>query len=183
MSNNKYSKSFQIALSAIACAVAVVCLYVGTFSNVLLASGYILASVALCIPLSKNFYLGDFLAYTGTCILTLLLGAIARVWDLVPFIAFFGLHPLANALFCKFKVNKIVAFIIKDIWFCLTVWLAYVIIFNGVIGSAESELYALLNEYIWLAIPILGTVIFLVYDAFMQRMQRAVNVLVYKIKK
>lgn len=172
-----------MALSGISCALAVLVLLLGTLSDVLLASGYLLASVALCIPLSKGFYLGDFLAYAGTCILTLLLGAIAKVWDLVPFIMFFGLHPLANALCEKFKINKILAFIVKDIWFCLTVWVVYIIIFEGFVGSADNNLYSLLNEYIWLAIPILGTLFFFVYDWFIKRAQRTVNVLIYKIKK
>jgi len=62
----KYSHSFEIALSAISCAVAVVLLLVGFWSNILLASGYLFAMVALMVPLSKQFYKGGVLAYLGT---------------------------------------------------------------------------------------------------------------------
>ena len=44
---NKYSRSFEIALSAISCAVAVVLLLIGLFSGYLLASGYLFAMIAL----------------------------------------------------------------------------------------------------------------------------------------
>ena len=98
MGKRKYSHSFEIALSAISCAVAVVCLLVGFWSDILLASGYLFAMVALMVPLSKRFYVGGFLAYMGTVILAIIMGAAARFWDLVPFIMFFGLHPLINCL-------------------------------------------------------------------------------------
>ena len=179
----KYSHSFQITLSAVSCALAVLFLYLGTFNPYLLATGYLMGAVFLMIPLSKNFYLGGFLAYLGTCILTVLLGAIARVWVLLPFITFFGLHPLANALCVKFKINKLLAFILKDVWFCLTLWLAYHVIFGGVIGSAESSLYQFINQYIFIAIPLGGTLFFAVYDIIMQRAQVVVNRFVYRIKK
>ncbi|MBE7088045.1 MAG: hypothetical protein E7370_00770 [Clostridiales bacterium] len=183
MSNNKYSKSFQITLSAISCALAVIFLYLGTLNPYLLATGYLMGSVFLMLPLSKSFYLGNALAYLGTCILTLILGASARGWVLVPFIMFFGLHPLANALATRFKINKILAFIIKDIWFCATLFVAYYLVLGGVIGSSQNELFSFLNEYIWLAIPIGGTIFFIVYDAVIIRAQKVVNAFVYKIKK
>ena len=69
------------------------------------------------IPLSKGFYVGDALAYAGTCILTVLLGAIGQAWLLVPFIMFFGLHPLLNALQLRFNVNRWIACAVKALWF------------------------------------------------------------------
>ena len=75
MGKRKYSHSFEIALSAISCAVAVVCLLVGFWSDILLASGYLFAMVALMVPLSKRFYVGGFLAYMGTVILAIIMGA------------------------------------------------------------------------------------------------------------
>ena len=91
MPKNNNSPSFRIALSAVSCALAVIFLLIGAFSRVLLASGYLMAEISLMIPLSKNFYAGDALAYIGTCILAVLLGAIGQAWLLVPFVMFFGL--------------------------------------------------------------------------------------------
>ena len=115
MGKNKYSRSFEIALSAISCAVSVVMLLVGFLSDILLSSGYLFSTVALMVPLSKQFYRGGALAYLGTVILAIVMGAAAKFWDLVPFIMFFGLHPLLNALQLKFNVNKWLALAVKTV--------------------------------------------------------------------
>ena len=184
MGKNKYSRSFEIALSAISCAVAVVVLLVGFWSDILLASGYLFAMLALMVPLSKRFYRGGVLAYLGTVILTIIMGAVARFWDLVPFILFFGLHPLANSLQLKFNINKWIAYIIKAIWFDASLLAAYFLIFGGVFGGAEGgAYYDFVNRYIYLIIFVGGTLAFYPYDYLMFKMQIAVDRLVYRIKK
>lgn len=49
----KPTKSFEIALSALACTAAALCLTVGSYVDFLLGAGYILAVFSLMIPLSK----------------------------------------------------------------------------------------------------------------------------------
>lgn len=185
MGKNKYSHSFEIALSAISCAVAVVCLSVGFWSDILLASGYLFGMVALMVPLSKRFYLGAFLAYMGTVILAIVMGAAARFWDLVPFIMFFGLHPLINSLQVRFKINRWLALAVKTVWFDFTLWVAYILIFGGVIGGemAENSVYEFIDNYIYYFIFIGGTIIFFPYDYLMYKMQNTVDKLVYRIRK
>lgn len=185
MGKRKYSKSFELALSAVSCAVAVIFLMLGFWSDVLLATGYLLGILALMVPLSKQFYLGGFLAYAGTVILALVLGAAARFWDLVPFIMFFGLHPLINALQLRFNVNKWLALAIKAVWFDFTLWVSYILIFGGVLGGAQSELeiYRFINEYILWIIFIGGTLIFWLYDYLIFKCQIVINKLVYRIRK
>lgn len=186
MGKNKYSRSFEIALSAISCAVAVVLLLVGLWSDILLATGYLFAMVALMLPLSKQFYLGGGLAYLGTVILAIILGAVVRFWDLVPFIMFFGLHPLINSLQIKFNINRWLALAVKTVWFDLTLWVAYILIFGGILGgSGGNAVYDYINEHnlIYVIIFVGGTLIFFPYDYLMFKMQIAVNRLVYRIKK
>ena len=184
MGKNKYSRSFEIALSAISCAVAVVVLLVGFWSDILLASGYLFAILALMVPLSKGFYRGGALAYLGTVILTIILGAVARFWDLVPFIMFFGLHPLANSLQLKFNINKWIALVVKAIWFDLSLLAAYFLIFGGVLGGVEGGLfYDIINKYIYVIIFVGGTLVFYPYDYLMFKMQIAIDKLVYRIRK
>ena len=89
--------AYEIALSALACALATIMLTVGTYSEILLLTGYLLACVALMLPLAKESYWGYALAYIATCLLSLLFNA-GRFFDNLPFIAFFGLHPLLNEL-------------------------------------------------------------------------------------
>lgn len=185
MGKRKYSKSFEIALSAISCAVAVICLLLGFWSDVLLATGYLFGMVALMIPLSKQFYLGGALAYAGTVILAIVMGAAARFWDLVPFIMFFGLHPLINSLQVRFNINKWLALAVKAIWFDFTLWVAYILIFGGILGGANSDnaFYEFLNNYIYYFIFIGGTVIFFPYDFLVFKIQGTVDKLVYRIRK
>lgn len=184
-SGKKYSKSFRIALSGISCAMAVIFLALGYFSDILIATGFVIAEIALMIPLSKQFILGDFLAYLGTVILVLLFGAIARFWSLLPFIIFFGLHPLVNYLQVKYSVNKWLALVVKMIWFDVMLYVTYLVVFGGVLGASagESALFEIVNNYIWVFIIVFGSIFLLVYDRFMFKMQIFVNRMVYKVKK
>lgn len=180
----KYSKSFQIALSGISCAIAVAFLSLGILSGWLLATGYFVALIALMIPLSKQFFRGDFLAYIGTCVLTLILGAAVKFWDLVPFIMFFGLHPLLNALQIRFKINKWLAYAVKAVWFDCTLIAGYFLIY--VLGGAalpEALEQILFGWRLYVVVFTAGTAIFFVYDYLIFKCQILVNRIVYKIKK
>lgn len=185
MGKRKYSRSFEIALSAISCAVAVIFLMVGFWSDILLASGYLFGIVALMVPLSKQFVRGGFLAYLGTVILAIIMGAAARFWDLVPFIMFFGLHPLINCLQVKYKINRWLALAVKTVWFDFTLWVAYILVFDGILGGAEGQNAVLefINNYIYYFIFIGGTVLFFPYDFLIFKIQQAVNALIWRIKK
>ncbi len=186
MGKQKYSKSFEIALSAISCAVAVLSLSMGVFAGgYFLGLWYLIAVLALMVPLAKQFYWGGFLAYLGTCILTVVLGAAARFWDLLPFIMFFGLHPLANALQIRFKINRWLAYAIKAVWFIGTLFAGYFMILYGFIGGGvtSSALYQNIKNYIYIIIPAAGAVAFLVYDYLIFKCQIMVNYLIYRIRK
>ena len=135
------------------------------------------------IPLSKQFYAGDALAYIGTCILAVLQGAMGEVWLLVPFVMFFGLHPLANALQLRFKINKWIAYIIKALWFDFSLWVMYVLVFGSSIGDPSLPVYQAINDYILLFIFIGGSAVFFLYDYAMFKCQMLVNEFVHRIKK
>lgn len=186
MGKRNNSESYEIALSAICCAVAAGGLALGILSGYLVATGYMIGVVALMIPLSKQFYKGDFFAYLGTVILAIALGAAVQFWDLVPFVMFFGLHPLVNALQVKFKINKWLAYAIKALWFDATLVVTYLVVFGGnIFGTVlPQEVYDFLNGgYIYLFIFTLGTAFFLAYDYLIFKMQVAVNAAVRMIRK
>ncbi len=191
MPKNKNNKSFEIALSGVSCAVAVIFLSLGILSGWLLATGYFIGIIALMLPLSKKFYLGDFLAYIGTCILTVIMGAAAKFWDIVPFVMFFGLHPLINSVQLKFRKSEkrfiwqdIVWFIVKALWFDATLIVGYYLIYDGLLGGSlfPQNVYDVINDYINLFIFTVGTLIFTLYDFLVFRCQRAVDYLIGKVK-
>ena len=181
----KYSKSFQIALSAISCAVASMFLALGILSGYLLALGYLVGILALMVPLSKQFFWGGFLAYAGTCMLTLILGAVAKFWDLVPFVMFFGLHPLVNCLQIRFKINRWIALAVKAVWFIGTLFAGYFMMVYGFIGAGviQSKFLNSVQNYIYVLIPVVGALFFTAYDYLIFRCQIMINSLIYRIRK
>lgn len=185
MGKNSFNNSFELALSGISCAVAVIFLALGILSDWLIATGYFMGVVAMMAPLSKQFIKGSFLAYLGTCILTVIMGAAAKFWDLVPFIMFFGLHPILNALQLKYKINKWLAWAVKAVWFDCTLIVGYFLIYEGVLGGEflPAEFYEIVNKYIYAFIFTVGTAVFFVYDYVVFKCQITVNRLVGIIRK
>ena len=185
--NNRFN-SFEIALSGVSCGIAVLFLSLGILSGWLLATGYFVGVLAMLIPLSKDFFKGGFGAYAGTCILTVIMGAAAKFWDLVPFIMFFGLHPLVNALI-KAKAKKRwvswVALAIKAVWFDCTLIVGYYLVFGGLLGGSllPQRVYDIFNKYIFLFIFTVGTLVGVIYDFLVMRCQLTVNAVVARIRK
>lgn len=185
MPKKKNSKSFEIALSGICCAFAVTFLALGILSGWLLATGYFIGVIALMVPLSKEFYIGDFLAYIATCILTVIMGAAAKFWDIVPFVMFFGIHPLVNALFKKKNFNILLGILIKAIWFDCTLIVGYYLVYGGLIGGTllPEAVYDTINKYIFLLIFTVGSLIGVIYDLLITKCQQAMNLLIKRIIK
>ena len=185
MPKNKNSNSFEIALSGISCGIAVLFLSLGILSGWLLATGYFIGVLAMMLPLSKDFFKGGACAYAATCILTLILGAAAKFWDIVPFAMFFGIHPLVNALIKKKNFNRCLALPLKALWFDTALIVGYYLIFNGVLGGSllPQSVYDVINKYIFLFIFTVGTLIGVIYDFLAMRCQIAVNMLVARIRR
>ncbi len=168
--------SYEIALSALACAIATIFLTVGVYSEVLLFTGYLLSCVALMLPLAKQSFRGYVLAYIATCVLALIFNA-SRFWDLLPFIMFFGLHPLVNELQLKIKINRFVACAIKALWFDLTMYLIWRFVF------AMTTTIPLIDEYILPIILVAGSAFFVFYDYVAYKWRAAVNILVQRLNR
>lgn len=170
----KKISAYEIALSALSCALATICLTIGVYSAVLLFTGYLLACIALMLPLAKNSYRGFALAYVATCILSLIFN-VARFFDLLPFIVFFGLHPLVNELQLKVKINRWVACGLKALWFDGAMYLVWRFTF-GMVTTIPF-----VDQYIIPIILVVGTLFFIAYDYCMYKWRFAVNQLVKRI--
>ena len=173
-------KSFQVALSAISCALAVIFMAAGLNIPMAFASGNVLASLALMLPLAKEMRLGGFLAYAGACLLCLPFGGIAQFYKLFPFVVFFGLHPLVNSFQQRLKINRFVAFAVKDVWFVGSMMLSW-LLFDAAVEISLP--FAWMYDWIWLLIAAGGTVLFFVYDWLILRAQRIVNTYVARIDR
>ena len=185
MPKNNNSKAFEIALSGISCAVATLFLDLGILSGWLLATGYFIGVLAMMIPLSRGFIKGGLGAYAGTVVLTLIMGAAAYYWDIVPFIIFFGVHPLVNELIKKKNFNRWIALVLKALWFDGALIVGYYLVFHGAIGGSflPQNIYDIINKYIYLFIFTLGTLVGVIYDLLAQRCQLTINAIAARIKK
>jgi hypothetical protein len=164
----KKISSYEIALAALACAVATIMLTIGVYSGVLLFTGYLFSCIALMLPLAKKSYRGYFLAYLATVALCLIFN-ISRFFDILPFIMFFGLHPLVNELQLKTRINRWVAFVVKAAWFDVTMYLVWRLVF----GMTTN--FEFVDKYFLPIILIGGTAFFFLYDYMMYRGRYTVN--------
>ena len=182
----KQSRSYGIALAAIACAVAALSLTLGSYVRVLLAAGYLIAVFALMVPLAKDFVWGYVLALIATVILSFLFtGFVVGVMRLLPFVVFFGWHPLLNYLQKKYiRKNWLhaVAFAVKAVWFDLAMWLAWVVLVP-IFGLEEQTWYPYIADNLYLILFLGGTAFFAFYDIAIFFCQRSVNMAVYRIRK
>lgn len=172
----KRISAYEIALSALACALATICLTFGVYSGILLFTGYLVACIALMLPLAKGSYAGYALAYLAACVLSLLFSP-AGFFDLLPFIMFFGLHPVVNELQLKIKINKWLACAVKAAWFDVTMYVIWRFVF------AMTTTFPFVDAYIIPILAIGGTLFFVVYDYMMYKWRAVVCALVRRFTR
>lgn len=167
----KRTSAYEIALSAIACAVATLALTIGAVYPPMRFTGYLFGCLAVMVPLAREYYVGATLCYLGSVLLALIFSGF-RFFDLIPFAIFFGLHPIVNALQKKFNVNKYLSYVVKAAWFDGAAYLTWRVVFS------MNTAIPTLDKYILPIILIGGTLFFIAYDILIFRSQRAVNMAV-----
>ena len=180
----KPSKSFEIVLSAIACAVAAVALTVGCYVNVLYAAGILLAVFAIMVPLSKDFIWGAALAFLGSALLAFMFCAFS-IFKLVPFLLFFGLHPIINHIQLKYVKKKWIhapVLLAKAVWFILSMWLSFYLL-TEIFALNETTWYDWVMQYFHYVLWFGGAAIFVAYDILMFLCQHSVNALIKRIRR
>jgi len=150
-------KGKTVALSAISSALSVIFLTIGNYITVLDLSCIFLASLVIILPLYKKSIKGAIFSFISTLILTSFLTGF-KFNIIIPYGAFFGLHPIFNELEINKKINKYIALIIKIIWFVASLYLIYFTT-NMFLGINEKFL-----KYIYYLIPIFGTIFIIFYD-------------------
>lgn len=174
----KPHKAFEIALSAIACAAAAGFLMLGSVNNVLLVTGYLVATFAIMVPLSKDFWWGSALCYLAAGLIALPVS----LWKAVPYFAFFGLHPIVNRLQNRFVHKKpLVALceVLKAVWFDLAMWLSWFVL-TRMTGMPFPEY---IETYFYYILFIGGTIFFVIYDVLIFACQKSVDVIIRRIRK
>ena len=174
----KPSKSFEIALSALAAAFAAGFLMLGTLNPFLLATGYLVATFALMVPLAKQFVWGSALAYLAAGLIALPLG----LWKIVPYAVFFGLHPIVNFLQKKYVKRvpfKVLCLLLKAVWFDLAMWLSFYVL-TAMAGMTFPDYVA---RFLYYFIFLAGTLFFVAYDIMIFFCQRSADLAVRRIRR
>ena len=164
-----------IALSAVSAAVALLLLIAGAFFEILDLSCLFFASLAIMLPLTKDSRAGAFLAYLASAILGFVLTGM-RLQIIIPYVLFFGLHPIVNDFLQKKNVNRVLGTVLKTVWFVGVLFIVYYFTSFFVV---ENEI---VKQYI---VPILivgGALFFLLYDLAMIRMQKSLNIIISRLK-
>ncbi len=169
-------RSGLVALSAIAVAFSVILLSLGAYVPVLEYSAIFMASLCVMLPLSKKSIKAALLTYVATSLLSALL--IGGRWEvLVPYVVFFGLHPIVNRFLEGKKVNRVVAVVLKDVWFVGTLLLVNLLFVEFFAFETEWA-----QKYIVQILAIGGALIFIVYDFLACRFQRAIDIMVARLR-
>lgn len=150
----------------------------GCLNQFLLAAGYLIATFALMIPLSKDFLWGAALAYLAAALIALPL----CLWKIIPFAVFFGLHPIVNYLQKKYVKKtplKVVCLLAKTVWFTLSMWLSYYVLTT----MAGLELTDLIGQYLYVVLFVGGTLFFFAYDILIFYCQRSADIAIRRIRR
>lgn len=164
-----------VALSAMCTAICSVTLVIGAYFPMLSYSCIFLASVVITLPLAKDTFKGAILTVIASTILSFLLAAMSFETAL-PFLLFFGFHPILNKFFKKKNFNKILAFIIKDVWFVLTLLICY---FITDLFITDNEFF---KKYMIYILVFGGAAVFFVYDYMFLYFQRAMDKICTRLK-
>ncbi|HBK02759.1 MAG TPA: hypothetical protein DDY77_07010 [Clostridiales bacterium] len=164
-----------VAYSAVTTALATVFLIIGEFFPVLSLSAAFMASLTIMIPLAKRTYLGAILSYLASAILALLLTGF-KFEAVLPFAAFCGLHPIVNRFVEDKKINKILAVIVKDVWFVGACLLTFFLT-DFTIGGNEF-----VEKHIVPIIIIGGAVFFVAYDYLFGLFQKKTDEIISRLK-
>lgn len=171
-----------IALSAIATAFSIVFMTLGAIIPALDYSGIFMASLCVMLPLAKKSAKAGFLTYGATlCLACILVGATTARWEIIVVYAlFFGLHPTINYIFREKNFNKILALVIKTVWFIGVMLLVYNV-FTDFLFDESFLQKEWVKKYIYLILVVGGGALFVVYDFLIIRLQRSADVIVARL--
>lgn len=167
--------SKTIALSAMSAALCALLIMLGSFISVLDLSCFMMAGFALMLPLYKKSLWGAVMAYIVGGFLGLLFSGMNFV-TIIPFLVWFGLHPILNFIQTRYNINKFLAFFVKLALFNVAI---FVILRFTMLFVTRSD-FLNENEYLFY---IIGSAIFVFYDYAMMFIQKKLDQLLTRLIK
>ena len=144
-----------------------------------------MAVFALMVPLSKDFIWGAALAFVGSALLAFLFYGFS-IFKLVPYLLFFGLHPIISHIQLKYVKHKWLHALIvlaKAVWFILSMWLSFELLAVPFFELDETTWYEIVMQYFHYILWFGGAVFFLIYEVLMYLCKKSVNALIKRIRR
>lgn len=158
--------SKKIALCGLSAAIGSLFLSFVLIAPTIKLSLFVLASVAVMLPLSKKLYGGAFLTMLATSFIGFITGGLLVF---LPYILVFGIHPIINALLEKIKITKfdmVIKIAIKLVYFIGILFLLFKLAYIADLFLIELQFYIL---------ALIVGLAFIPYDILMQTIQKRVN--------
>lgn len=174
-------KSRVVALSAICSAFAIIFMAMGAIIPTFDYSGIFMASLCTMLPLSKKSWKGGLMTYAATMALSFIFFFGANPAMVITYSIFFGAHPTVSYLLREKKFNKILAIIIKTIWFVGSLLLVYTL-FSSFLFEDSILSNQTFQKYAYLLLSIGGALLFIAYDAVMKYFQNGLDKTIEKLK-
>lgn len=169
--------SQKITLSAIGGALSTVFLLLSVYIQPMQLTFLVMSSIAIMLPLHKDFYLGALIGYIIASILGFFITG--QLMFIIGYITLFGIYPiLARILHKKLTKNKeiykiVISYAIKVVYINIAFTICYFVI--KALGFDFTEL----KLAVWLLF-IIGNVVFIVYDFVIYYMQKLVDLTLIK---
>ena len=167
--------SYKVALAGITAALSMVFITVAYFASFMSLPFLALASMCLLIPLSKKLYVYAGLCGISVALLSLLYPA-SIFTILIPYAIFFSIHPILTVILSNVKLNKIIASVIKQVFFNAALVSIYFIVKGIVVFPEFVE-----KNLIW--VVIIANLFFYFYDDLFLRLSVRLDKYISKIIK
>jgi hypothetical protein len=174
-------QSKVIALSALCSAFAIIFLTVGAFIPVFDYSAIFMAGMCTMLPLAKKSWKGGLMSYMATAALSFIFFFGTNPAMVVTYTIFFGAHPTVSYLLKEKKFNKILATIIKIVWFVGALMLVYTL-FSSFLFEDSILTNQTFQKYAYLILAVGGAILSIVYDLVMMHFQTAIDKTIEKLK-
>ncbi len=165
--------AYALALAGISAALALLFVWLGVITRYVTIAFYVVAGLAVAIPLSKGYYLSSIFALVVSVGLSFLVGDIAAVSG---YAIYFGPATFISCLLCEKKIKWYITYPVKVIWINGTLAVLYYALQGLDIFSVE-----LVSILPYWAIAIIGTVALLVIDIFILYVYKNLKVVLSKV--
>lgn len=178
--------SYEIALSAIGAALAIIAVVAQAYVSMMTIALNVIAALAINLPLTRDMWKGGIMAYIVTSLVTFLIVNVKAL----PFIMLFGAYSLIMWLldfrfypwekFNNKPVKIVIITLVKTGYFLLAFWGCYklmgIVVDTAIIFGKEFSL----NFYIVWGVCF---VVFCLYDPFIRWVYKNEKILVDRIVK